>query len=345
MPRITPLLALATSLVPSIAIASSVEFEIDGSVSSATTIFDFQVPLAGTLIGDYDAKTNPGGTQTRSGLFGGSGNNFIDCEISLSIASDTESNPASGTVAVDLDGLESNLLVVEGLELDLLSGETAGVGGEIGFLYETFNTINPFSIYPGGITIPIPIADGQILRSEISLPEPITIPAAQKKGDVVFDAVLPVLWTVEFDPGTGPQVQEIPVVIPFVGSIMGESGSRSIRFGGSAAASGSQPLDFPVGPIALPLPTIPPGDTPANLIFSGLVTGVDFTTDLALDAFGAEVDSPVFGDINFDGIVNAADLGLLIASWGPCTGCPADLNGDGLVDAADLGLMIAAWTI
>ena len=59
MPRITPLLALSAILVPSIAIASSVEFEIDGSASSATTIFDFQLPLAGTLIGDYDAKANP----------------------------------------------------------------------------------------------------------------------------------------------------------------------------------------------------------------------------------------------------------------------------------------------
>ncbi len=345
MPRITPLLALSAILVPSIAIASSVEFEIDGSASSATTIFDFQLPLAGTLIGDYDAKANPGGTQTRPGLFGGSGNNPIDCEIGLTIASDSEPTSASGTVVLDLEGLESNLLVVEGLDLDLLSGETAGVGGELGFLYETFNTINPFSIYPGGITIPIPIANGEILRSEISLLEPTTIPAMQKKGDVAFDAVLPVLWTVEFDPGTGPQVQEIPVVIPFVGSVMGESGSRSIRFGGSAAASGSEPLDFPVGPIPLPLPTIPPSDTPANLVFTGLVTSVDFATDLSLDVFGAEVDSPVFGDINFDGIVNAADLGLLIASWGPCKGCPADLNGDGIVDAADLGLMIAAWTI
>ncbi|MCP4835000.1 MAG: hypothetical protein GY895_09585, partial [Phycisphaera sp.] len=48
------------------------------------------------------------------------------------------------------------------------------------------------------------------------------------------------------------------------------------------------------------------------------------------------------GDVNGDGIVNAGDLGLLIAAWG--TADPtADINGDGTVDAGDLGLLIAAW--
>ena len=48
------------------------------------------------------------------------------------------------------------------------------------------------------------------------------------------------------------------------------------------------------------------------------------------------------GDINDDGIVNAADLGLLIGAWGNKGGA-ADLNDDGLVNAADLGLLIGAW--
>lgn len=50
------------------------------------------------------------------------------------------------------------------------------------------------------------------------------------------------------------------------------------------------------------------------------------------------------GDLNGDGMVNAADLGLLLAQWGVCAGCTGDLNGDGAVDAADLGLLLAGWT-
>jgi hypothetical protein len=48
-------------------------------------------------------------------------------------------------------------------------------------------------------------------------------------------------------------------------------------------------------------------------------------------------------DLNDDGEVNGADLGLLIGQWGVCVGCQADLNGDGIVDGADFGLLIAAW--
>lgn len=49
-------------------------------------------------------------------------------------------------------------------------------------------------------------------------------------------------------------------------------------------------------------------------------------------------------DFNNDGIVDGADLGLLLASWGPCPkGCAVDLTGDGQVDGADLGLLLAAW--
>ncbi len=57
------------------------------------------------------------------------------------------------------------------------------------------------------------------------------------------------------------------------------------------------------------------------------------------------VDSPTIpGDLNRDKVVNGADLGLLLASWGPCGGCSADLNGDGDVNGADLGLLLAGWT-
>lgn len=47
-------------------------------------------------------------------------------------------------------------------------------------------------------------------------------------------------------------------------------------------------------------------------------------------------------DINGDGFVNGADLGLLLAAWG--TPGPGDINGNGSVDGGDLGLLLAAWT-
>jgi len=49
------------------------------------------------------------------------------------------------------------------------------------------------------------------------------------------------------------------------------------------------------------------------------------------------------GDLNGDGVVDGADLGLVLSEWGPCPGCASDLNGDGIVDGADLGLLLAEW--
>lgn len=51
------------------------------------------------------------------------------------------------------------------------------------------------------------------------------------------------------------------------------------------------------------------------------------------------------GDINGDGFVNGADLGLLLGSWGTCTTAPCvgDLNCDGIANGADLGILLGQW--
>jgi hypothetical protein len=52
------------------------------------------------------------------------------------------------------------------------------------------------------------------------------------------------------------------------------------------------------------------------------------------------------GDLTADGIVNGADLGVMLSAWGGCTGgCAADLNRDGVVNGADLGVMLSGWGV
>ncbi len=48
-------------------------------------------------------------------------------------------------------------------------------------------------------------------------------------------------------------------------------------------------------------------------------------------------------DLNGDGVVNSADLGLLIAAWNQTGPNAADLNEDGIVGPADLGLLVSRW--
>ncbi len=48
-------------------------------------------------------------------------------------------------------------------------------------------------------------------------------------------------------------------------------------------------------------------------------------------------------DFDGDGMVTAADLALLLGSWGDCPGCPPDFNDDGMVNAFDLATLLGTW--
>jgi hypothetical protein len=54
------------------------------------------------------------------------------------------------------------------------------------------------------------------------------------------------------------------------------------------------------------------------------------------------------GDANGDGLVNAADVSIVLGSWGPCTqpcepSCPADFDGDCIVGTSDLAILLGGW--
>ena len=51
-------------------------------------------------------------------------------------------------------------------------------------------------------------------------------------------------------------------------------------------------------------------------------------------------------DLNNDGMVNAADLLILMDNWGACpaaTSCLGDLDGNGEVNIGDLLILLANW--
>lgn len=48
-------------------------------------------------------------------------------------------------------------------------------------------------------------------------------------------------------------------------------------------------------------------------------------------------------DLNFDGTVNGADLGMLLSQWNLAEPLYGDLNGNGTVSGADLGMLLTQW--
>jgi hypothetical protein len=76
----------------------------------------------------------------------------------------------------------------------------------------------------------------------------------------------------------------------------------------------------------------------AFMILSPLFSGSSFTT---------VVNAQASYDVTLDGMVDGSDLGIVLASWGPCNNsapCPADVNSDGTVDTADVDLIKANWS-
>lgn len=80
--------------------------------------------------------------------------------------------------------------------------------------------------------------------------------------------------------------------------------------------------------------------TPPEL--EGLDLLTEATDEQLLSFLGDAANrAPLDPDLNDDGIVGGADLGILLGAWG---GPEGDLTGDGVTDGADLGALLGAWS-
>ena len=84
------------------------------------------------------------------------------------------------------------------------------------------------------------------------------------------------------------------------------------------------------------------GPSPAPAYATG-ISMLAAKGSIALGVRGPVIDDGPFGDLDGDGVVNAADLAILLGAWGSASST-ADLDGDGQVNAADLALLLGAWS-
>ena len=48
-------------------------------------------------------------------------------------------------------------------------------------------------------------------------------------------------------------------------------------------------------------------------------------------------------DLDGSGVVDFADILVILSAWGPCDGCPEDLSGNGIIEFADILAVLGAW--
>jgi hypothetical protein len=337
--------ALSALALPAIALAGEYEFRVKPT-STLTLDAGLDAPIVGSFVGNWDATANPAGTRTLPGLFGGTSTTNTPIpftgDLAAGIAADRA--PTGGfRVRIPTDGMRAS---VDGLELDLLGGDAAGLAVTIDLVFQTFRTRQPTSTYIGleGLP-PIPIATGEVSALRVTQVGPAPATTVETPMGTTFTANVPVEFVLQVSLLGQPVAdQVIPAVLPVSGMVTdGEMPIASFSFkDGFSVPLPEQPA-FENQPVALPT-ILPPGET-ANLLFTGTVNG-------PAGAFGVSIDTtielggnPLPMDLNIDGCINGDDLGVLLAAWGPAPKHPADFNRDGIIDGVDLGMMLGCWTL
>lgn len=341
-----PVSALVVSLAAASAEATTINYEVSiapaqSTIESTTSI---SAPVTGTFIGNWDAVSNPTGTKTIPGLFGGGGNNPLGYSATFAATGDTSSSPTGGFgMSVDVDSLA---FAIGNLDIDLLGGSAVGIAATATLTYPNFHTENPSAIFIG-LTLPLPLGEISIeslVATQTGGPVAgLLVPAGRSL--YAFAAAVPVdLHAVLVVNGQEIVTDPVPFAMPVAGTI--DFGGRSVTVTLDAATELDEttPLDpapeFSGQPVDLPT-VLPPGGV-AHLLFSGAISSVSVAAALDLSIFADAVPQLDPADLNGDGVVGAQDLGILLGAWG--TSGPGDLNGDDLVNAADLAILLGAWT-
>jgi len=310
------------------------DFTIQSASSSVNLGGTTTTGVAGELIGDYDATSNPSGTQTRPGLFGGSGNMPVSCDFDVQVAISTTGVP-DGAFHFDIDtaGLA---LDVSDLTLSPFGSSGTSVGLTLILEFQTFRTFNPDSLFVGGIPLPIPLGsvsltDALFIQSGPStlgvlIPDPVvadrytftvTVPADFSANVDLFGNLFPV----------GP----VPFAYVLAGTL--DIGPNSAIASVTANQNINQNIPNPnpgsFGPLPFQLPTILPPGGMASLLFTGTFSGIDIVLDVDVDVVA-------------DGTPSGCDTEVYCTAAPNSVGAGADISVTGSTSVAANDLVLQA---
>ncbi len=231
---------------------------------------DLSVATTGSLIGDFDATTNPTGTRTKPGLFGSFGdqeNVEVPTQLVLGLSGNPQVNTGGGFTA--LIDLAAPSISIRDYNASMPAGTTASLDFSLGLSLELFRTRNPFSIYPpGDITLPIGEATlADVVLTQIG-PGPTVALTPTGAGVYEFETLLLATAALSLDAlGNSVSLPPIPVPLPLRGTLMLEGDSAKINGLSPLTIDQTISAGVTLPEFTLPVPTLlPPGDT-ANLSF------------------------------------------------------------------------------
>ncbi len=254
MNRLPFALAIAAATGP--LAAQDLAFSVNQGASSVSATFSVLADSAGSLIGDHDPTTNPDGTQTRPGFFGGSGNNPIPLDLDLLSSTQVTTNPAGAfNAALDTSALTID---VNNLDLDLIAAGSASSGIDVTLEWSAFNTVNPTFIFPGGVPLTLPLSNTQITTLALTQTGPSALPGLlTPDGPGVYSlaVALPVSVTVEADSATLPiPATSFDAILPLAGSVtLNPDNSATIELSIDLGDL-SQTIDLSAAPAAEDIP-------------------------------------------------------------------------------------------
>lgn len=313
------------------------------SLNSNTSIF---APSTGTLIGDYDATSNPTGTRTLPGLFGGSGNNPIPLSLDIELGGDNTTSPAGSITFLANPG--AGTFAIAALSIDLLDETIIELPITAAIEYSTFRTVSPSFLYLGGIPLTIPLGNAELILLSATLGDTPSGGTLTPNGDGSYTLAGIATLNVAVQARVLEEVIDggvVPIAAPVGGTFTPapDGLSASLTLSLDISNSSEVPGPFPaVENIPFDLPTLNP-DAPAHVLLTLEFQRIDI-------AIGGSVSGIASGplacraDFNLDGVPDILDFLDFFASFGECqlqpAPCPnplrdADFNSDGFVDILD----------
>jgi hypothetical protein len=280
--------------------------------STLTSSFAASANFSGTLIGNYDAVSNPGGTRTLLGAFGlcTSGNQPIPYTGTGGATGSPSTSPTGSFVLEVMAMPAGGTVCLSGLSIDLLGGAMPTIPTSSSMTYQGFRTCQPTGFFPS-LTVPIPLGDAVVTA--------MTAEQAVRNSPGTLEPI-----------GGGRFSFSVPTMVT-VGA--------AITLGGNPVDTSPQTLPVTVtGTIDLTMPAAPPITVALSVaIMEEATTPAPGPQDVPFD-----LANPLGGTVHLlvDITVDSSSVDITGAAEATATGvpitpCRGDWNGDGMVNSQD----------